>query len=268
MYALDQVAPPWTPLIHHQAAITDLIMERFDKFSNDTAFGAPVDPAPTTHAADTKPGASLDPAPTTHAADTTSGASIDSASNTYTADTKSEASVDLPTTHATEPQPIPTTKDVVLHPVPTTNGSPLNHTSTNNGVVPEPVVNASPAKSNKRQSPSEDDDDLSDIQETPSPKKMKRTPKKETDEEIAKRMQAELNAGAGRSTRGGGTARKKAVAKKDKKSTKNKSAARIKAADDSDLDSGDDSSPKPEKERTGGFHVCTTDRFSSGSALN
>nr|POF23681.1 upstream activation factor subunit spp27 [Quercus suber] len=138
----------------------------------------------------------------------------------------------------------------VAQPVPKSNGT--GHATTN-----EPVPSVSPTVSSKRKATEgDDDDDLSDIQDTPPPKKVKKTPRKETDEEIAKRMQAEFNAGIGRSTRGGGgggsTTKKKAAVKKEKKS-KTKSAVKIKSADDSDLDS-DSSTTKPETVRKGGFH--------------
>jgi hypothetical protein len=74
----------------------------------------------------------------------------------------------------------------------------------------------------------------------------------ESDEAMAARLQAELNQAA-RSTRGGGVTKRKAPAKKDKLAKKKKSSAKLKAEDDSELDSGADE--KPEKEKKGGFHV-------------
>lgn len=98
-----------------------------------------------------------------------------------------------------------------------------------------------------------DDEDLSDVVDSPPPKKSKKVSKSvaETDEELAKRMQAELNAPS-RSTRNAGTTKRKPVAKRSTKATpKKKSKAKINSDDDSNVS---DSGEKPEKEKKGGFH--------------
>ncbi|KAK5109759.1 hypothetical protein LTR62_006599 [Meristemomyces frigidus] len=139
--------------------------------------------------------------------------------------------------------------DTPVESAPTANGT--------NGITHHAV--ASPPTSHKRKAES-DSDSLSDVKDSPPPKKVKKAPKPkpkaepETDEQIARRLQAEFSAGSGRATRGGGTAtsnKKKAVVKKTNKSKK-KSATKINSDDDSAVDSA--SSPKPEKEKKGGFH--------------
>ena len=105
----------------------------------------------------------------------------------------------------------------------------------------------------KRKANDADDDDLCDVADSPPPKKAKKIKKEraETDEEYAMRLQAELDAINGRSTRGGG-ARRQAAPKKKTAKPKKKSKAKVGSDDDSDVLDGD----KPEKEKKGGFHVC------------
>ncbi len=87
-------------------------------------------------------------------------------------------------------------------------------------------------------------------------KKSKPASHTETDEQIAKRMQAELNAPSARSTRGGATRKKPGATKKSgtakAKKQKQKSAAKI-HSDNSDSEHST-SSTAPPKERKGGFH--------------
>ncbi|KAK4546091.1 hypothetical protein LTR36_002228 [Oleoguttula mirabilis] len=148
-------------------------------------------------------------------------------------------------------------------PAPTTNGNAhARKPDVKRGNVTETVeedeeIDAqqpSPAPSNKRKAEDDDDDDdeLSDVKDSPPPKKAKRAPKPEaeSDEQMAKRLQAEFG-GGGRSTRGGGSTKKKPVAKKEKKAKK-KSAAKVNSDDDSGVEGS--SSPKPEREKKGGFH--------------
>jgi upstream activation factor subunit UAF30 len=138
--------------------------------------------------------------------------------------------------------------DAVPEPAPTTNGAGTAHPT--KAESDEPSEPASPTKRKVS-----DDEDLSDVIDSPPPKKAKKISNKsvaETDEELAKRMQAELNA-SGRSTRGGGTTKRKPGPKKAKpKSTpKKKSKAKINSDSDSNLSSSEE---KPEKEKKGGFH--------------
>lgn len=132
-------------------------------------------------------------------------------------------------------------------PAPTSNGAVKNEET------PEQDDDGTPPQSNKRKA-SETEDDLSDAESSPAPKKKKKVVKAvfntdETDEQLAARIQAELN-GQVRSTRGGG-AKRKPVSKPKK--SKKKSASKIGAEDDSDLEGED--GEKPEKEKKGGFHV-------------
>jgi upstream activation factor subunit UAF30 len=136
-------------------------------------------------------------------------------------------------------------------PAPTANGTKFK-TENHAGSV------SSPPTGHKRKASS--DDDLSDVKDdSPVPKKVKKSkgPKPdevESDEQIAARLQAEFNAQtSSRATRGGGTKRKTPAKKVTK--TKKKSAAKVGAEDDSDLE-GTSGAEKPEKEKKGGFHVC------------
>lgn len=135
----------------------------------------------------------------------------------------------------------------VAEPAPTSNGAVKNEET------PEQDDDGTPPQSNKRKA-SETEDDLSDAESSPAPKKKKKVVKAvfntdETDEQLAARIQAELN-GQVRSTRGGG-AKRKPVSKPKK--SKKKSASKVGAEDDSDLEGED--GEKPEKEKKGGFHV-------------
>ena len=140
-------------------------------------------------------------------------------------------------------------------PAPTTNGA-VAHPPAKEEPASEPSEPTSPTKRKARAD--DDEDELSEVVDSsPSPaKKVKKTKGTmvETDEELAKRMQAELNAPSARSTRRGGTTTKKktAAAKKEKK-PKKKSKANIGSDMDSDVDG--ESGEKPEKEKKGGFHV-------------
>lgn len=141
-----------------------------------------------------------------------------------------------------EAVPVVTARDPSPQPVATVNGG-LNGKL----VLPPPSAVI------KRKS-SEDEDDLSSFVDEPSPKKVKKSKPRsevESDEMLAARLQAELNQSA-RATRGGGVTKRKTPAKKDRK-PKKKSAAKVRAEDDSELDSGD--GEKPEREKKGGFHV-------------
>jgi upstream activation factor subunit UAF30 len=137
------------------------------------------------------------------------------------------------------------TVDGVPEPAPTVNGT----AGTAHPPKTESEEPSEPASPTKRKV--SDDEELSDVVDSPPPKKAKKVSKSvaETDEELAKRMQAELNASA-RSTRGGGTTKRKTVTKKAKSTPKKKSKAKINSDDDSNVSD----SEKPEKEKKGGFH--------------
>ena len=113
-----------------------------------------------------------------------------------------------------------------------------------------PVKAARPSPPPKRSAPSEESE-LSEPIDEPKPKKHKKqAPAEDDDAAFAARLQDEENR-RGRPTRGGAT-RKRAPAKKDKSGPKKKkSAAKVKATDDSEVESADEAP----KERKGGFHV-------------
>lgn len=142
-------------------------------------------------------------------------------------------------------------------PAPTTNGA------AHDGDVAETTEKDGDAfsPSNKRKAstpPEDDDEELSDVKDTPPPKKAKKSSKpkveaEETDKQMARRLAAEY-AAPGRATRGGGAKPKKAApVKKSQGKSKKKSAAKINSDDDSEIEGGS-TSPKPEKEKKGGFH--------------
>lgn len=146
--------------------------------------------------------------------------------------------------------------DGVAEPVPTANGAMHADEPETVAETVEQDAEPSPPPSVKRKADDSDDDEdsLSDVKDTPPPKKAKKGPKPEaeSDEQMAKRLQAEFSSTGGRSTRGGGSTKKKPAAKKEKK-TKKKSAAKVHSDDDSEVDGS--SSPKPEKEKKkGGFN--------------
>ncbi len=96
----------------------------------------------------------------------------------------------------------------------------------------------------------EDDEDLSEVRDSPAPKKKKRKVEYDSDAAFAAKLQAQEN-GRIRSTRGGGP---KAPAAKKKKTPKKKTSSKVKAEDDSDLD-GSDGAKEKKVNRSGGFHV-------------
>lgn len=138
-----------------------------------------------------------------------------------------------------------------VEPVPTANG--ISHDE----VSP-------PASSHKRKDRDEEEEDMSEVYDSsPVPKKVKKSNgATESDEKLAARLQAELNAQT-RSTRGGGTTKRKPVAKKEKKAKK-KSKAKVGSDDDSAVEGED----KPERPKNGGFHVSCASTKSCGACAN
>lgn len=131
---------------------------------------------------------------------------------------------------------------------PTSNGAAHAHDTPD-----DEADDFSPPSTKKRKQRDERDEETSELEdESPAPKKSKKSKPRdvESDEKLAARLQAELNAQS-RSTRGGGSKRKQ-PAKKEKKGKK-KSAAKVRADDDSELEG--ENGEKPEKEKKGGFHV-------------
>lgn len=146
-------------------------------------------------------------------------------------------------------------------PVPTANGAKARRGSASKSES----RHTSPPTTKRK---ADESDELSDVVDSPPPKKIKKKtikPEAESDEAYAARLQAELNSVQGRLTRGGGPKRKPPV-KKEKK-TKKKSSAKVRAEDDSEL-SGT-GSPEPAK-KTGGFNVSSStirDRVQSTKTL-
>ena len=97
-----------------------------------------------------------------------------------------------------------------------------------------------------------EEDEMSDVVDSPkkSPKKKRKTESIDDDAKLAAKLQALENTKA-RSTRGGGP--KKATPIKRRKAIKSKS--RLKAEDDSGVDSEVDGERKRKVNRNGGFHV-------------
>ncbi|KAL8958777.1 MAG: hypothetical protein Q9193_004229 [Seirophora villosa] len=107
----------------------------------------------------------------------------------------------------------------------------------------------SPAPKQTHKSESLDADESSEVADVAARKKKRKRSPMDDDAAFAAKLQAEEN-GRARSTRGGGP--KKAAPVKKKKKTKKRTADRVDAADDSDLDS----EPAEKKvNRSGGFHL-------------
>ena len=127
---------------------------------------------------------------------------------------------------------------------PQTNG----HTSTPSS-TPNDTSQSPPPPSSSKKHKAESSDELSSVVDSPKPKK-KRKVEEDSDAAYAAKLQAMENQRA-RATRGGGVKASKPVKKKSKK----KSAGRVKAEDDSDLE-GTGSEVKERKvNRNTGFHV-------------
>lgn len=110
-------------------------------------------------------------------------------------------------------------------------------------------LQASPERTPVSKREASEIDESSEAVDVPPPKhKRKRTPT-DDDAAFAAKLQAEENVRA-RPTRGGGP--KKVAPVKKKKTPKKKTAVRVDAADDSDLDS---EAAEKKVNRSGGFHV-------------
>jgi upstream activation factor subunit UAF30 len=135
----------------------------------------------------------------------------------------------------------------------TSNGHAQANTA---AAVPSPPPSSSPVK---RQTHSEEASEATSA--SPPPKKRKPDTDVDADALFAAKLQAEENMRA-RPTRGANTRR----AAPSKKKSKAKTAKRVKAEDDSDVDSG--SETKKEVNRTGGFHVSCHRRAPAESSAN
>jgi hypothetical protein len=143
---------------------------------------------------------------------------------------------------------------------PTPQATPISHTNGHsspihaNTITIEPATRVKVEKPIKSETPVstpssaslESDSDL----DSPPKKNIKRTPKPMDDAQLAAMLQAQENSRT-RATRGGGTKRKTVV--KKAKRPKKKSADKVKADDDSDLELDSQGEVK-EKVRKGGFH--------------
>ena len=135
--------------------------------------------------------------------------------------------------------------------VPTINGN--GHIKPEKPDSPEPVKSIPPpTKQEDLKRSSDDEDDLSDVPDTPPPKKKRKAEPLDADAAFAAKLQAEENIRA-RPTRGGAN-RKKSVAKK-KRTPKKKTANKVKAEDDSDIDRSGSEVEEKKPIRSGGFHV-------------
>ena len=114
----------------------------------------------------------------------------------------------------------------------------------------DPMVKRS-TTSEKRQIPESEDDELSDVKDSPPPKKKKKVMEHDSDAAYAAKLQAQENSRI-RSTRGGGS---KPTPAKKKRTPKKKTAAKVKAEDDSDLDGSGTDVKEKKVNRSGGFHV-------------
>ena len=114
---------------------------------------------------------------------------------------------------------------------------------------------ASPPISDQSHKRVSDEDELSDIPDTPSPRKKKKVDHYVVDDAaLAARLQAEENSRA-RPTRNGMNRKTVTIKKKKKSNPKKKTSDKVKAEDDSDLlDSGSEGTEK-KINRSGGFHV-------------
>jgi len=145
-------------------------------------------------------------------------------------------------------------------------GSPEETTASNGhkegdsaSAVPSPPPSSSPVKRDA------DSEEASPIGSEPPAKKRKPDADADVDADAlyAAKLQAEENLRA-RPTRGGNTRR----AAPSKKKSKAKTSKRVKAEDDSDIESGSETNTKKEVNRTGGFHVRGIARVELRTAFN
>lgn len=133
---------------------------------------------------------------------------------------------------------------------PQTNG----HAPTANGDVdetPTPKPGSSSPVSRKR--PKDEVDEMSDVKDSPIPKKKKKV-ENDSDAAFAAKLQAQENARM-RATRGGGPKKNTPVKKKN---PKKKTPAKVKAEDDSDIEESGSEVKERKVNRSGGFHVRKT----------
>ncbi|MCJ1262032.1 hypothetical protein MMC22_001901 [Lobaria immixta] len=119
---------------------------------------------------------------------------------------------------------------------------------------PRPKQEISPPTSDRGHKRTSDDDELSDVPISPSPKKKRKVEHfVDADAAYAAKLQAEENSRA-RSTRGGAS-RKSTTIKKKKRNPKKKTSDKVKAEDDSDLQDSGSEAVEKKVNRSGGFHL-------------
>ena len=119
---------------------------------------------------------------------------------------------------------------------------------------PRPKHETLPPTSDHGHKRTSDDDELSDVPNSPSPKKKRKVEHfVDADAAFAAKLQAEENSRA-RPTRGGAN-RKSTTIKKKKRSPKKKTSDKVKAEDDSDLQDSGSEAVERKVNRSGGFHV-------------
>ena len=122
--------------------------------------------------------------------------------------------------------------------------------------TPKEATSDAPNSIKKRKSESEDpvdESELSNVPVSPPPKKKRKAEQvMDADAMFAAKLQAEENSRA-RPTRGGAN-RKSVPVKKKKRTPKKKTSDKVKAEDDSDLNSSGSGNEK-KVNRSGGFHV-------------
>lgn len=156
--------------------------------------------------------------------------------------------------HASAKEVSHTSPPTIDHTAVKENALALPQTNGNLTVRENPPASSVPTRktispSPKKHKQESGDEEISDVKDSPHPKKKKKT-ERDSDAAYAAKLQAQENART-RSTRGGGP--KAPPAKKKKMTPKKKTPAKVKAEDDSDID-GSESDGK-EKVRSGGFHA-------------
>ncbi|KAL9124491.1 MAG: hypothetical protein Q9217_006179 [Psora testacea] len=131
---------------------------------------------------------------------------------------------------------------------PQTNGDAA--TSAEQSSVSSPNVKSQSPPAPKKHNQEADEEELSEVIDSPKPKK-KRKVEHDSDAAYAAKLQAMENSRM-RSTRGGGPKKANIV---KKKSPKKKSTGRVKAEDDSDLEGSGSEVKEKKVNRSTGFHV-------------
>lgn len=127
-----------------------------------------------------------------------------------------------------------------------------------------PVDPTPPPLSKKHKQEVDEEEVMSDDRRSPAPKK-KRKVDHDSDAVLAAKLQA-LEDRSSRATRGGGP--KKTSVMKKKKTPKKKTADKVKAEDDSDIEGSGSDAKEKRVNRSGGFHVGSINVYSSWSLMH